>query len=64
MKKRVKNLKPYLFCGGTPELRETGDLKQYYVYKCSKCGKTPVRWYEARLFAWSARRIWNKRSKK
>lgn len=46
------------------ELRETGDLKQYYVYKCSKCGKTPVRWYEARLFAWSARRIWNKRSKK
>ena len=64
MKKRVKNLKPCRFCGGTPELRETGDLKQYYVYKCSKCGKTPVGWDEARLFAWSARRIWNKRSKK
>lgn len=59
-----KQLKPCPFCGSTPELREAGDLKQYYVYKCSKCGKTPVRWHEARLTECGARRIWNKRSKK
>ena len=57
MKKGVKNLKPCLFCGGTLDLRETGDLKQYDVYKCSKCDKTPVNWYEARLTACGARRI-------
>lgn len=56
-----KELKPCPFCGGVPELRETGDLKQFYVFRCSKCDKTPVRWHEARLTAWGAMRIWNRR---
>ncbi len=55
-------LKPCPFCGGKPELTRAGDNKQFYVYFCSQCCKTPVKYSEARLTEWAARRSWNKRA--
>lgn len=50
------------YCGGEPKVRYVGDWKQYFVYFCSKCGKTPVHFDEARRSESAARNIWNKRT--
>ncbi len=54
-------LKPCPFCGGTPKLRRGGDSKQYFMYFCSQCYKTPVKYSEARLSERAAKRTWNRR---
>lgn len=50
------------YCGSEPVVRLVGDYKNYYVYFCSKCGKTPVRSNEARVTEFGARQIWNRRT--
>jgi hypothetical protein len=44
-----------------PALYRVGDQKEYFVYMCPKCFKTPVRHNEARLTEFGARMIWNVR---
>jgi hypothetical protein len=44
-----------------PALYKVGDQKEYLVYMCPKCFRTPVRYNEARLTEMGARMIWNKR---
>ena len=56
-----KELKPCPFCGGKPIIKLVGDNRDYFVYSCGKCHKTPVHQDEARLTRWGARRIWNRR---
>lgn len=57
----MKELKPCPFCGGKPIIKLVGDNRDYFVYSCGKCHKTPVHQDEARLTRWGARRIWNRR---
>ena len=54
-------LKPCPFCGGQPEIARVGDDKQYVIYRCSQCHKTPLKGDDARLTPWGARRMWNRR---
>ena len=49
-------------CGGAPRLTRCGDQKEFVVYMCSACYKTPVRYDEARLTTWEAKLIWNRRA--
>lgn len=55
--------KPCPVCGGEPRLVRCGDKKEYLVYQCSKCHKTPVRYDEAMCTERGARKIWNYRVK-
>ena len=54
-------LKSCPYCGGKPKLIRCGDHKEFVVYICSKCYKTPVCSCEARLTERGARKIWNKK---
>ena len=58
-----RGLLPCKYCGGSPKLIKCGDWKQYVVYICSSCYKTPVHSDEARLTKYGARKIWNKRTR-
>lgn len=58
----MAELKPCPFCGGEAELTPCGDWKQFLVYRCSVCRKTPVHHYEAAHTRWGAKRIWNRRA--
>ena len=49
-----KELKPCPFCGGKPIIKLVGDNRDYFVYSCEKCHKTPVHQDEARLTRWGA----------
>ena len=46
-------------CGGKAEYRRVGDMKQYWVVFCAKCGKTPVPLNSARCTVSGAKREWN-----
>lgn len=46
-----------------PVLRETGDKKEYYVYTCPKCDTTLADYDEARMFEYTARKLWNKNAR-
>lgn len=66
-KKRIEEkehfaLLPCPYCGGEPRLIRCGDQKEYLVYQCSKCHKTPVKSCEARITEYGARKIWNRRA--
>ena len=54
-------LKPCPFCGEKPIIKQVGDRKQYMVFFCEVCGKTPVHSSEARYTVRGAIRIWNRR---
>lgn len=41
-KAKIRIMAKCPFCSGNPELKIVGDRKQFMVYSCSKCGKTPV----------------------
>lgn len=56
----MKELSPCPYCGGQPELVRVGDDKQYVIYRCSQCHKTPVKNGDARLTPCGARRMWNR----
>lgn len=58
----MDKLKPCLFCGGVPEKRRAGDQKQFTVYFCSCCGKTPLKGGEARFLDREAKKMWNRRA--
>lgn len=58
----VNKLKPCKRCGGQAELVRVGDMKQYFVYRCSSCNEYHERFWEASLTPWGAKRIWNRRS--
>ena len=51
-------------CSVEPRLFRVGDDKQYFVYMCPKCFRTPVENHEARVTEAGARNVWNKRSLK
>ena len=55
-------LLPCATCKGKPKLFRVGDNKEYLVYICSKCYKTPVHIDEASLTAVHAARMWNTRT--
>ena len=61
-KKPIELLQNCAFCKGVPMFTYCGDHKQFLVYRCSQCHKTPVRMYEAKLSEKQARRVWNKRT--
>ena len=50
------------WCKGSPKLFRVGDNKEYLVYMCSKCYKTPVHIDEASLTPAHAARMWNTRT--
>lgn len=54
------DLKPCPFCGGYPEPIRVGDMKQYVVYRCEDCKKTPVPHCEASLTGRGAAKVWNR----
>lgn len=60
---QAEELEPCPYCGGEPTLRRCGDQKEYLVYQCSACHKTPVMYCEARVTENGARKIWNLRAK-
>lgn len=48
-KNKTKGLKPCPYCGcKESDIRLVGDNKSLLVYICSCCGKTPVRFSEAK----------------
>lgn len=49
------------YCGGRPHIIRVGDDRQFFAVICSKCYKTPVKNYEARLTKSGAILIWNAR---
>jgi Lar family restriction alleviation protein len=57
----MDKLKPCPFCGGKPKINRVGDQKEFVVYICSECYKTPVHSDEARITERGARKIWNRR---
>jgi hypothetical protein len=54
---------PSKCCLAPARLIRVGDQKEYLVYICSKCFKTPVHYDEARLTEQGARDIWNRRNR-
>lgn len=58
-----RDLRNCPFCGEKPELSRVGDNKQFLVYRCLKCRRTPLVNGDARRTATSAREIWNWRCK-
>lgn len=62
----MKNMTTQIFrctkCNGEPRLTMVGDNKEYLVYMCSKCYKTPVHIDEASLTPAHAVRTWNRRT--
>lgn len=56
-------IEPCPWCYSNPELRRVGDWKEYYVFFCPDCDKTPVSYDEARSSLNGAVKIWNKRAK-
>ena len=61
-KKPSEPIRPCAFCSGIPKLTKCGDQKEYFVYLCSKCYETPVRFHEARVSEYAAKKIWNQRT--
>ncbi len=57
-------LKPCRYCGGAPERKNVGNRKQFIVYFCSCCGKTPLKSGDARFLDREAKKIWNRRAEK
>lgn len=57
----MAELKPCPKCGGKAKLMRCGDQKEFLVYICSECLKTPVRYDEARITERGARKMWNRR---
>ena len=49
-------------CKCKPKLIRVGDNKEYLVYICSKCYKTPIHNDEASLTSVHAARMWNTRT--
>lgn len=47
------------YCGGCPIPKRVGDNKQYIVYVCEDCGRTPVNIYEARSTIAQAANVWD-----
>lgn len=47
-------------CNSKATLKRVGDNKEYFVFFCSKCGKTFVSNDCARCFIRSAKKEWNK----
>lgn len=56
------NLKPCPFCGGEAKVRMVGNQKEFFVFFCSVCGRTPVENHEARITVWGAKKVWNRRA--
>ena len=55
----MAKLKPCKYCGGKPELKRVGDFREWYTYRCNKCGcGLPV--LHVTSTKWGAKRIWNK----
>ena len=50
-------------CAAPAKLIKVGDQKEYFVYVCAKCFKTPVHNDEASLTEYGAMLVWNRRSK-
>lgn len=61
-KKSPEPIRPCAFCSGIPKLTKCGDQKEYFVYLCSMCYETPVRFHEARVSESAAKKIWNQRT--
>lgn len=53
-------LKPCPFCGKEPKIKNVGDNKQYIVYQCQNCTRTPLKLSDARTTIRGAKRAWNK----
>lgn len=56
----MSELKLCPFCEGKAELKMVGDNKEFYMYFCSKCNRTPVYFNEARLLEKKAKEVWNR----
>lgn len=61
-KKSLEPLRLCAFCGGVPKLTKCGDHKKYFVYLCSECYETPVRFNEAQVSESAAKKLWNYRT--
>ena len=59
----VFNLVPSKCCNAPAKLINVGDQKEFLVYVCAKCFRTPVHNNEARCTEYGAREIWNRRVK-
>jgi hypothetical protein len=60
--RKPEELRNCAFCGGEPRLHRCGDHKEYIMYQCSRCYETPVRYDEASVCDFMARRRWNQRT--
>lgn len=52
------------YCGGFSAPKYVGDNKEYVVYVCANCGRTPVHTGAARPTMIGAISVWNKAVKK
>lgn len=48
------------YCGGYPKPIRVGDHREYVVYICGDCYKTPVSDCEASLTGTGAAKVWNR----
>ncbi len=55
-------LRKCAFCGCEPRVHRCGDHKEYIMYQCSRCFEPPVRYDEASICDFMARRRWNQRT--
>lgn len=61
-KKSLEPLRNCAFCGGKPKLTKCGDQKEYWIYLCTSCYETPVRFWEASISPNKARDMWQQRT--